>query len=253
MMAFSRVLLVLLYLQGIESLLVNRHPTGTRLSVFRLSEKVLKEEEKLSVVINGMPGRAEEAQTNGQEINGYTMPSGQKKFGYSTTLKQNGPLWLGKLRELDRDDREMEEDGYYQMSRKKRSLFMKAVRLPIKVVQKMFSKKNVEPGTLILVRHGESEWNHNKTFTGWADPDLTDQGKREVEHAARLLMEGGYKIDVVFTSRLKRAIRSVWILLQELNETYLPVFKSWRMNERMYGALTGLCKIQTAETLGQGK
>jgi hypothetical protein len=251
MMAFSRVLLVLLYLQGIESLLVNRHPTGTRLSVFRLSEKALKEEEKLSVLINGMPGRDEEV-INGPEINGYTMPSGQKEFGYSTTLKRNEPLWLRKILSRDRD-REMEEDGYFQMSHEKRSLFMRAIRVPYKAAKKVFSKRNVEPGTLILVRHGESQWNLNKTFTGWADPDLTEQGKREVEHAARLLMEGGYKIDVVFTSRLKRAIRSVWILLQELNETYLPVFKSWRMNERMYGALTGLCKIQTTETLGEGK
>ena len=66
-----------------------------------------------------------------------------------------------------------------------------------------------------------------------------------------LLLEGGYEIDVVFTSRLKRAIRSTWLLLQELNEEYLPVFKSWRLNERMYGALTGLGKAETAEQLGQ--
>ena len=110
--------------------------------------------------------------------------------------------------------------------------------------------KKVEPGTLILVRHGESSWNANKTFTGWADPDLSVQGYREVEHAARLLVEGGYSVDIVFTSRLKRAIRSSWILLRELNEVYLPVFKSWRLNERMYGALTGLSKTETAEKLG---
>jgi 2,3-bisphosphoglycerate-dependent phosphoglycerate mutase len=76
------------------------------------------------------------------------------------------------------------------------------------------------------------------------------QGFREVEHAARLLLEGGYEIDVVFTSRLNRAIRSAWIILQEMNQVYLPVFKSWRLNERMYGALTGLCKRETAEQLG---
>lgn len=81
-------------------------------------------------------------------------------------------------------------------------------------------------------------------------PDLSGQGYREVEYAARLLLEGGYDIDIVFTSRLKRAIRSVWILLQELNEVYIPVFKSWRLNERMYGALTGMSKSQTAEQLG---
>jgi 2,3-bisphosphoglycerate-dependent phosphoglycerate mutase len=90
----------------------------------------------------------------------------------------------------------------------------------------------------------------NRTFTGWADPDLSDRGIREVEHAARLLLEGGYEIDVVFTSRLTRAIRSARIILQEMNQVYLPVFKSWRLNERMYGALTGLCKKDTAVNLG---
>jgi len=87
-------------------------------------------------------------------------------------------------------------------------------------------------------------------FSGWADPDLSERGLREVEHAARLLLEGGYEIDVIFTSRLKRAIRSVWIILQEMNNVYLPVFKSWRLNERNYGALTGLSKKETAEKLG---
>jgi len=106
------------------------------------------------------------------------------------------------------------------------------------------------PGTLILVRHGESTWNANKTFTGWADADLSERGIREIEHAARLLLEGGFEIDVVFTSRLKRAIRSVWILLQEMNQVYLPVFKSWRLNERMYGALTSLSKTDLAQELG---
>jgi 2,3-bisphosphoglycerate-dependent phosphoglycerate mutase len=79
---------------------------------------------------------------------------------------------------------------------------------------------------------------------------LSERGRREVEHAARLLLEGGYEIDVVFTSRLKRAIKSVWYILQEMNQVYLPVFKSWRLNERHYGALTGLCKKETAEQLG---
>ena len=69
-------------------------------------------------------------------------------------------------------------------------------------------------------------------------------------HSHRLLLEGGYEVDVVFTSRLKRAIRSVWVILHELNQVYLPVFKSWRLNERMYGALTGLSKKETAEELG---
>ena len=102
-----------------------------------------------------------------------------------------------------------------------------------KFVFRRHERHQVEPGQLILVRHGESQWNANKTFTGWADPDLSPQGYREVEYAARLLLEGGYDIDMIFTSRLTRAIRSTWVLLQELNQVYLPVFKSWRLNERM--------------------
>jgi hypothetical protein len=169
------------------------------------------------------------------EINGYTMPSGQKQ--YSAFLDPKKPSWLSRLLEKAAlSDEEMNEDGYSNLQGS-RSKVMQIARLPFNLACKSIKQSSVEPGTLILVRHGESEWNLNKTFTGWADPDLTEQGKREVEHAARLLMEGGYKIDVVFTSRLKRAIRSVWILLQEFNEVYLPVFKSWRLNERMVRGL----------------
>lgn len=95
------------------------------------------------------------------------------------------------------------------------------------------------PGTLILVRHGESEWNKNKLFTGWCDIDLSERGVKEMEHAARLLLERGYTVDIAYTSVLKRAIRSSWILLRELNQVYRPAVKSWRLNERMYGALEG--------------
>ena len=172
------------------------------------------------------------------EINGYTMPLGQKKVGYSAFLEPKKPSWLFRLtRKAALYDKEMDEDGYAGLQRSSGSKVKQILRLPLNAVRKLMKSATTEPGTLILVRHGESEWNRNKTFTGWADPDLTEQGKREVEHAARLLMEGGYKIDVVFTSRLKRAIRSVWILLQEFNEVYLPVFKSWRLNERMVSGL----------------
>ncbi|KAH8045766.1 hypothetical protein JL722_14039 [Aureococcus anophagefferens] len=108
-----------------------------------------------------------------------------------------------------------------------------------------------QPGTLILVRHGESTWNANSTFTGWADVDLSDRGEREVEHAARLLLEAGYVVDVAYTSRLRRAIRSCWILLRGLGKVYSPVFKSWRLNERHYGALTGLSEPGLALELGE--
>jgi 2,3-bisphosphoglycerate-dependent phosphoglycerate mutase len=140
---------------------------------------------------------------------------------------------------------EEDEDGWKEMRKKKRPAIWRQV---IKNLAQR--KKKVEPGTLILVRHGESLWNANKTFTGWADPDLSERGFREVQHAARLLLEGGYEIDVVFTSRLKRAIRSSWVVLKEMNQVYLPVFKSWRLNERMYGGLTGLGKSDMAKVMG---
>jgi len=154
------------------------------------------------------------------------------------------------------DNSQVEDDGYRVMDSSvwgrlrislralrqgKRALALRR-RLP-GVVKK-------EPGVLILVRHGESQWNQNKTFTGWCDPGLSVLGEREVEHAARLLLEGGFNIDVVYTSRLQRAIRSSWIILREMNTVYLPVYKSWRLNERMYGALQGLSKVEVAASLG---
>ena len=91
----------------------------------------------------------------------------------------------------------------------------------------------VQPGTLILVRHGESEWNQKRLFTGWVDVDLTDRGIREIEHASRLMLERGYTVDITYTSLLKRAVRSSWIMLNEINQIYTPVVKTWRLNERM--------------------
>ena len=174
------------------------------------------------------------------EINGYSMPMGQKTVGYSAFLDGKKGPWARKRKQTasPQYDNEMNEDGYANLQRSSTEKLRRMIGLPFRMARQIWKGSTVEPGTLILVRHGESEWNANKTFTGWADPDLTEQGKREVEHAARLLMEGGYKIDVVFTSRLKRAIRSVWILLQEFNQVYLPVFKSWRLNERMVSGMT---------------
>ena len=90
-----------------------------------------------------------------------------------------------------------------------------------------------KPGTLILVRHGETEWNQKRLFTGWVDVDLSDRGIREIEHASRLLLERGYTVDITYTSVLKRAVRSSWIMLNEIDQIYGPVIKSWRLNERM--------------------
>lgn len=112
------------------------------------------------------------------------------------------------------------------------SLWMRTARAPFRIVKKILPKNKAKPGKLILLRCGESTWNANQTFTGWCDPDLTERGVQESEHAARLLLSEGYQPDIVYTSRLKRSIRSTWTVLEELNSLYLPVYKSWRLNER---------------------
>jgi 2,3-bisphosphoglycerate-dependent phosphoglycerate mutase len=107
--------------------------------------------------------------------------------------------------------------------------------------------------TLVLLRHGFSTWNHENRFTGWTDVDLTDQGRAEAREAGRLLQAGGYTFDIAFTSVLKRAIRTLWIALDELDELWIPVEKSWRLNERHYGALQGLNKAETAAEYGDAQ
>ena len=107
--------------------------------------------------------------------------------------------------------------------------------------------------TLVLLRHGESEWNRENRFTGWTDVDLSERGRDEAREAGRLLKEGGYTFDVAFTSVLKRAIRTLWIALDELDQMWLPVVKNWRLNERHYGALQGLNKAETAEKHGEAQ
>jgi 2,3-bisphosphoglycerate-dependent phosphoglycerate mutase len=104
---------------------------------------------------------------------------------------------------------------------------------------------------LVLLRHGESTWNLENRFTGWTDVDLTPKGLQEAHEAGRLLREGGYTFDVAHTSLLKRAIRTLWIALDELDLMWLPVHKDWRLNERHYGALQGLNKSETAEKYGE--
>ncbi|MDX1609221.1 MAG: 2,3-diphosphoglycerate-dependent phosphoglycerate mutase [Halofilum sp. (in: g-proteobacteria)] len=105
--------------------------------------------------------------------------------------------------------------------------------------------------TLVLLRHGESEWNRANRFTGWADVDLTDTGRAEAERSARLLFEEGYDFDRAYTSVLKRAIRTLWITLDGMDRMWLPVIRHWRLNERHYGALQGLNKAETAEKYGE--
>lgn len=106
---------------------------------------------------------------------------------------------------------------------------------------------------LILVRHGESEWNKLNLFTGWTDVELSDTGREEAKAAGKGLLEKGIKFDVCFTSYLKRAIHTLNIILDEMDLAYLPVTKAWQLNERHYGALQGLNKAETAEKYGEAQ
>ncbi len=103
---------------------------------------------------------------------------------------------------------------------------------------------------LVLVRHGESQWNLANRFTGWVDVDLSEQGVKEAHEAGKKLKAAGFSFDCVYVSVLRRAIRTMWMILEEINQCYLPVFKSWRLNERHYGALQGLNKEETASKHG---
>jgi 2,3-bisphosphoglycerate-dependent phosphoglycerate mutase len=104
---------------------------------------------------------------------------------------------------------------------------------------------------LVLLRHGESVWNKANRFTGWMDVDLSERGRRDAKEAGRILREKGYGFDVAFTSLQKRAIRTLWIVLDEMNLMWIPVYRSWRLNERHYGALQGLNKAETAAKYGE--
>ena len=106
---------------------------------------------------------------------------------------------------------------------------------------------------IVLLRHGESVWNQENRFTGWTDVDLSDRGRHEAAEAGRLLRDGGYVFDVAYTSVLKRAIRTLWISLDALDLMWIPVEKSWRLNERHYGALQGLNKAETAARHGEAQ
>jgi len=106
---------------------------------------------------------------------------------------------------------------------------------------------------VVLLRHGESTWNKENRFTGWTDVDLTEKGREEAVEAGRLLKADGYAFDLAFTSVLTRAIRTCWMTLDELGELWIPVQRSWRLNERHYGALQGLNKAETAAKHGEAQ
>lgn len=104
---------------------------------------------------------------------------------------------------------------------------------------------------LVLLRHGQSTWNQENRFTGWTDVDLTDQGREEARQCGQLLKAAGYSFDLAYTSVLKRAIRTLWIVLDEMELMWIPVRRAWELNERHYGALQGLNKAETAEKHGE--
>ena len=106
---------------------------------------------------------------------------------------------------------------------------------------------------LVLLRHGESTWNKENLFTGWTDVDLSEKGVQEAHEAGKVLLKEGYTFDLAFTSVLKRAIRTLWIALEEMDLMWIPVYNSWRLNERHYGALQGLNKAQTAEKYSEAQ
>src|SRR6476661_6517041 len=106
---------------------------------------------------------------------------------------------------------------------------------------------------LVLLRHGESTWNKENRFTGWTDVDLSEKGREEATEGGRLLKEAGFTFDRAYTSVLKRALRTCWIALDQLDLLWIPVEKSWRLNERHYGALQGLNKAETAAQHGDAQ
>ena len=104
---------------------------------------------------------------------------------------------------------------------------------------------------LVLLRHGQSQWNKENRFTGWTDVDLDDTGRAEAKSAGQVLRDEGFTFDVAFTSVQKRAIRTLWTVLDEMDLMWIPVYRNWRLNERHYGALQGLNKSETAEKYGE--
>lgn len=103
---------------------------------------------------------------------------------------------------------------------------------------------------LVLIRHGESEWNKSNLFTGWTDVDLTEKGVNEAKKSGKLLKEEDFTFDIAYTSVLKRAIRTLWFVMEEMDLMWIPVIRDWRLNERHYGALQGLNKAETAAKYG---
>lgn len=116
-----------------------------------------------------------------------------------------------------------------------------------------FKKRSNDVFTLVLIRHGESAWNQEVRFTGWADVDLSARGRQQARAADRLLFNAGYTFDLAFTSVLKRSIRTQWLIFDEMDLMWVPIQSDWRLNERHYGALTGLNKREVARSYGDAQ
>lgn len=125
----------------------------------------------------------------------------------------------------------------------------RALRLP----PRLGGGRAKSTGTLILVRHGDTQWDRRRRFTGWADPALSEAGEEQVGLAARALLESGYTFDVAYTSVLKRAVQTTWLLLKELSLVHITVHKDWRLNERSYGALTGRTHEEACRDFGHAR
>ena len=106
---------------------------------------------------------------------------------------------------------------------------------------------------VVFLRHGESVWNKENLFTGWTDVDLSDKGKEEAREAGSILRQEGFSFDIAYTSVLKRAIRTLWSVLDEMDLMWIPVYRDWRLNERHYGALQGLNKVETTASYGEAQ
>jgi 2,3-bisphosphoglycerate-dependent phosphoglycerate mutase len=115
------------------------------------------------------------------------------------------------------------------------------------------NNKRPSTGKLVLLRHGQSDWNQKNLFTGWHDVDLTTQGREEARQAGRTLSDAGLTFDIAFTSVLTRAVRTLWIVLEEMQLMWIPIENSWRLNERHYGSLQGLDKAQTTAKHGEAQ
>src|SRR5207247_8359812 len=157
--------------------------------------------------------------------------------------RDSGRTNQDRIREPNRPHLQIQPAAAHRTRTRRRREVRRTLGDPI--ARKMF--------TLVLLRHGESTWNKENRFTGWTDVDLSDRGRQEAEEAGRLLKDGGYVFDLAYTSVLKRAIRTLWIALDELDLMWIPVRKDWRLNERHYGALQGLNKAETAAQHGEAQ